>query len=137
MAQPFDCLCGAPSCRGTIAGARDMTPAQLEGVWLNGHIRELLDEKNSSINSAQSTDPTTRALREALIQAEKVVEAARVALSTYVVQNSHELGTTRVGGSKVNGFGTNGALGSAAGLNRRGPTSRELSGEMGGDTIRV
>lgn len=128
MAQPFDCFCGSTACRGKIAGAKDMTPKQLEGLWLNGHIRELKDEQargegaeaggyaareNGHSGDLLPTngvggagDPTARALRDALGHAEKVVEAARAALLGYV--------------------------GAAA---RRGPTSRELSGEMGGDTV--
>lgn len=128
MAQPFDCVCGTAACRGKIAGAKDMTAKQLEGLWLNGHIRELKDEQNASeeAGAGGSTngkygsqdnlshakvgvadgDPTAQALKDALGHAEKVVEAARAALLGYI--------------------------GAAA---RRGPTSRELSGEMGGDTV--
>lgn len=125
MAQPFDCFCGSAACRGKIAGAKDMAPKQLEGLWLNGHIRELMDEQargaeagaHAAGNGHPGTthpaggaggadDPTARALRDALGHAEKVVEAARAAL-----------------------------LGYAGAAARRGPTSRELSGEMGGDTI--
>jgi len=115
MAQPFDCFCGAGCCRGTISGARDMSPAQLDGVWLNGHIRDLKDEqlraqKQNGSNglhksAGRDDDPTAIALREALRHAEKGADAARVALLTY-----------------------------EAAAARRGPTSRELSGEMGGDT---
>ncbi|KAK4212194.1 histone-lysine N-methyltransferase ash1 [Rhypophila decipiens] len=139
MAQPFDCLCGKPTCRGRISGAKDMTDAQLEGVWLNGHIRDLLLERkqqtavgvktNGEVVSENGTAPvnghhaeqehqadqTTKALEDAVLQAEKVVEAARHALFSYIRQT---------GGTK-NG---------PAGAQRRGPTSRELSGEMGGDT---
>ena len=111
MAQGFDCLCGTPACRGHIGGAKDMTDAQLEGVWLNGHIRELKEEQKtkavSSRNSTAVSDPTADALSNALQQAEKVVVAARAALLSY------------------------------AGSQRHGPTSRELSGEMGGDTVRA
>lgn len=115
MAQPFDCFCGSAACRGKIAGAKDMAPKQLEGLWLNGHIRELMDEQAWGKNGHRETagvggvdDPTARALRDALGHAEKVVEAARAALLGYV---------------------------GAAAAGRRGPTSRELSGEMGGDTV--
>jgi hypothetical protein len=143
MAQPFDCFCGTPSCRGRIAGARDMAAEQLDGLWLNGHIRELLEERESAkeqpikqngtptltptaaingngtstsngvkthLNPA-TADQTVLALRDALAHAEKVVEAARLALVSYVE-----------------------AIQEPAGAQRRGPTSRELSGEMGGDT---
>jgi hypothetical protein len=123
MAQPFDCFCGSAACRGKIAGAKDMVPKQLEGLWLNGHIRELKDEqareaggyaaeKNGHRGNllpagvGGADDPTARALRDALGHAEKVVEATRAALLGYV--------------------------GASA---RRGPTSRELGGEMGGDTV--
>lgn len=125
MAQPFDCLCGTATCRGRIAGAQDMKPEQLEGLWINGHIRELLEEQQQKKQTVQkgngngstqakpsaaaTEDPTTRALQEALAHAEKVVESARAALGLYVQQTT--------------------------GHARRGPTSRELSGEMGGDTI--
>jgi len=45
MAQPFDCLCGTASCKGLIDGAGKMGKKKLEGVWLNGYIREMLDEQ--------------------------------------------------------------------------------------------
>ncbi|OTA57873.1 hypothetical protein K449DRAFT_334962 [Hypoxylon sp. EC38] len=144
MAQPFDCLCGKPTCRGRISGAKDMTKAELEGVWLNGHILELLKEQDNSRRNAdlgKETEPengrstisrkdpsteatlpqdaTAHALKDALKHAEMVVEAARVALESY-------LESTAFGGADAT---------LAAGLKRRGVTSRELSGEMGGDTI--
>lgn len=83
MAQAFNCLCGKPTCRGRISGANDMTPVQLEGLWLNGHIRELLEEQQQQ--SAAAAAATTSS--------------------------------------------------DSSGATRRGPTSRELSGEMGGDTL--
>ena len=133
MAQPFDCLCGTPTCRGRIAGARDMTSTQLDGLWLNGHIRELLEErenpkKNQKTNghqqnghttaAAASADQTVLALHDALAHAEKVVDAARLALVSYVEAYGAGPGSARA----------------SSGAQRRGPTSRELSGEMGGDT---
>lgn len=145
-----------------------MTDAQLEGVWLNGHIRDLLAERKAQqtengvaatttdlavgvttdgngiakggivsengtsflplnghtngFHTEETTekpaeaDQTAKALEEAVRQAEKVVEAARHALFSYIRQT---------GGAAKNG---------PAGAQRRGPTSRELSGEMGGDT---
>ncbi|KAK3950434.1 hypothetical protein QBC32DRAFT_346527 [Pseudoneurospora amorphoporcata] len=158
MAQPFACLCGTPTCRGLISGARDMTDAQLSGIWLNGHIRELLEEQRGrgydshSLSTSTSTtanasttassvngdvmftttsekngfhvgelelDQTAQSLRDALTHAEKVVEAARNALTSYV-------GAVNAKSAKV-----------PEGAQRRGPTSRELSGEMGGDTVVV
>ncbi|KAK4098198.1 hypothetical protein N658DRAFT_477441 [Parathielavia hyrcaniae] len=155
MAQPFDCLCGAPSCRGRTAGARDMTAKQLEGLWLNGHIRALLEEQqpvangtatghkasengaNSRPSTTTNTIPTTTAdqtvlaLRDALAHAEKVVDAARLALVSYQANGSPCA-------SFQNGRGSDAAapatIQEPVGAQRRGPTSRELSGEMGGDT---
>lgn len=93
LAQPFSCLCKTRSCRGTISGARDMSSPQLDGYWLNQHIRELLAE------------------RDAL---------------------SRGKDTVSVGGPVSYGAGE-----AKSGSMRRGPTSRELSGEMGGDTSRM
>ncbi|KAJ4313339.1 hypothetical protein N0V84_009468 [Fusarium piperis] len=129
MAQPFDCLCGTPTCRGRIAGARDMTETQLDGVWLNGHIIQLRAEQEAARISA---DPTVNALHEAVVHAEKVLEAARLALRTYT-GNAH----AQNGNGIIMPKFTNGAPAKVAGSEHRGPTSRELSGEMGGDTIRV
>ncbi|KAL7944643.1 hypothetical protein V8C42DRAFT_325436 [Trichoderma barbatum] len=84
MAQPFNCFCGKPTCKKVITGAKDMPSKLLDGLWLNDHIHELLEE-------------------QALLR-----------------DNQHH-------GS----FSHNSGLG----LLRRGITSRELSGEMGGDTI--
>lgn len=136
MAQPFTCLCNHPTCRGTISGAKDMPPQHLQGVWLNGHIRDLLDEKNRTAAPQSDADPTAKALKEALLQAEKVVEAARFALRSYA--GVSQTGVAAVNGTKKNGFVAREDIDLAEGLNRRGPTSRELSGEMGGDTaVRV
>ncbi|KAI5928261.1 hypothetical protein F4810DRAFT_185853 [Camillea tinctor] len=143
MAQPFDCLCGAPSCRGRIAGARDMTPAELAGTWLNGHIHELKEEQQNGNavlpppsttaiahgGDADDDDTTTQALRNALAHAEKVVEAARLALRSYVASS-----TAR---GRASGGGACAGAEAGGGLTRRGATSRELSGEMGGDTVVV
>ncbi|KAM0284549.1 hypothetical protein ACHAQH_001915 [Verticillium albo-atrum] len=130
MAQPFDCFCGAPTCRGTISGARDMTDAQLDGLWLNGHIRELLEERRLNGTSAGAEDPTTRALQEAVAQAEKGVDAARAALRAYTEAYGSRNG---VKGAKA----VNGQSDFPATAGRRGASSRELAGEMGGDTIVV
>jgi hypothetical protein len=81
MAQPFNCFCGKHTCKKVISGAKDMPSQQLEGLWLNDHIHELLEEQE------------------------------------------------KVNGADIN-VGTNGF-----GLLRRGVTSREMNGEMGGDTI--
>jgi hypothetical protein len=41
MEQPFQCGCGTASCKGLISGAKDMTPEQLRGYFLNAHIEDL------------------------------------------------------------------------------------------------
>ncbi|KAB5586059.1 hypothetical protein GE09DRAFT_1017034 [Coniochaeta sp. 2T2.1] len=98
MDQPFDCLCGTPTCRGRISGAKDMTDAQLAGLWINGHIRKLKEEQKAKFASSKAT-----------------------------LTNGHANGTHH----GVDGLSE---TGSTNGSQRRGPTSRELSGEMGGDT---
>jgi hypothetical protein len=170
MAQPFNCLCGKPTCRGRISGARDMTEEQLEGMWLNGHIRELLAEQEQQSSETRDTvsedlydtDQTAQALRDALQHAEKVVEAARTALMCYArtIRTQQYKGVNgtngikaaangHINGNSANGHHSNGhaangcyngastAINAVTGSLRRGPTSRELSGEMGGDTIDV
>ncbi|KAJ4158106.1 uncharacterized protein LMH87_008648 [Akanthomyces muscarius] len=130
MAQPFQCLCGTPTCRGTIDGAKKMTRAQLDGLWLSKHIRELRAEQESAGSpspASVSSDPTTSALQNALDQAEKVVEAARAALLSYTSSSSSNGASTFLSNSADNATKGNG-------IGRRGLTSRELSGEMGGDT---
>ncbi|KAG6087529.1 hypothetical protein E4U15_007761 [Claviceps sp. LM218 group G6] len=107
MAQPFTCLCNRPSCRGTISGAKDMKPSQLEGLWLSPHIRLLLENAQQGEASISST--ASKYLDEALKQ-------------------ERDNGRRSIGvGGEVNG----------SGAGERGPTSRELSGKMGGDTIFV
>ncbi|TDZ30706.1 Histone-lysine N-methyltransferase ash1 [Colletotrichum spinosum] len=141
MAQAFDCFCGTPSCRGKIGGARDMTRSQLEGLWLNGHIRELLDERDSNAGRSENDDPTAQALRDALKAAEHVVEAARSALRSYTESskgnNGHnqqhqqmEMANNGLNGSKFNG-------GQKTAEARNGASARELGGEMGGDTTAI
>ncbi|KXH49113.1 hypothetical protein CNYM01_10014 [Colletotrichum nymphaeae SA-01] len=129
MAQPFDCFCGTPSCRGKIGGARDMSRAQLEGLWLNGHIRELLEERDSGARS-ENDDPTAQALRDALKAAERVVEAARSALRSYTESTTGNSNGTQQQQHQLTA--KNGVNGSKAG--RNGASARELGGELGGDT---
>ncbi len=139
MAQGFSCFCGAETCRGYISGAKNMKPEQLEGVWLNAHIRALLEERdalqsengvaavsgngtmpNGTISTTK--DATEEALKSALDQARKMVDAAQKALDTY--KSIH-------GRSSVDDLGGT----EGKGANRQnGVGSRELSGEMGGDT---
>ena len=176
MAQPFNCICGTETCRGQISGARDMTDAQLSGMWLNKHIRELLEERRAKAATAASAtvptnchaappainakmamsendlvtaplevlDSTAQALRDAIQHAEKALDAARQALVMYVqTVRPHQPGGSETQGcpsahgsaSGISGVSTDSdAAGTVQGALRRGPTSRELSGEMGGDT---
>lgn len=166
MAQSFDCLCDKPTCRGRISGAKDMAPEQLEGLWINGHIRELLEEHSRGMIGGAMTpsgngsvavydtpgnddDVTAQALRNALKHAEEVVDATRTALYSYI-ESSQQAGKAKPVGNGVaknvvekiagdaNVGSSNGNVQGdseiVTGFVRRGPTSRELSGEMGGDT---
>ncbi|KAG5983056.1 hypothetical protein E4U55_000898 [Claviceps digitariae] len=134
MAQPFTCLCNHPSCRGVISGAKDMDPSKLEGTWLNPHIRELLEQKQADPTAFE--DASYKALHDALHQAEKALEAARLAIRTYT-DSQPSSKTVVANGNSVSVSTSTSTSASAEGvsLNRRGATSRELSGEMGGDTV--
>ena len=110
-----------------------MSPSQLEGMWLNAHIRSLLESHSSpsstpSLSSStptstsipSSTDATEQALRENLLLARKMVTAAQKALDTY---------------KSLHGKEDAGAIdGNDGEVRENGVGSRELSGEMGGDT---
>ncbi|KAK3387149.1 hypothetical protein B0H63DRAFT_150931 [Podospora didyma] len=192
MAQPFGCLCKTPTCRGRISGAGDMTDAQLSGLWLNGHIRELRASASAAAQNGKKQQPEhgssssnihqqdqdqemdhrrrrsypgskeeeeedqiTQALRNTLHQAEETAQAARKALTAYtkaIVAQKKKSNSN--GNGKLNGGGGGGSNGSSStadngyhhqeeddggvsvvvGSTRDGPTSRELAGEMGGDT---
>lgn len=134
-----------------------MIAEQLEGVWLNAHIRALLEERDvgaaqlaksgitiarvdavlgndtkangtiteieKGIEASKLKDATEEALKSSLDQARKMVDAAQKALDTY--KSIH-------GRSSVDDLGSTGGKGA----NRQnGVGSRELSGEMGGDTV--
>ncbi|KAK0674567.1 hypothetical protein QBC41DRAFT_332686 [Cercophora samala] len=138
MAQPFDCFCGSAECKGRISGARDMGEEQLRGMFLNAHIRELLGMNGTRTRVEEEEDETARALRN-------VVEAANKALDSYLASKNGvavkvEKKLNGVNGVKraLNGEYKNGGgitEVEAEGLRARGTTSRELSGEMGGDTV--
>jgi hypothetical protein len=155
MDQPFTCFCSTPSCRGFISGAKEMSPAQLEGMWLNAHIRSLLESHSSpsstpslssntptSTSNPSSTDATEQALHENLLLARKMVTAAQKALDTYKsLHGKEDAGPIDGNDGEVreNGVGSRELSGEMGGDTtetkaRRGVTSREMSGEMGGDT---
>lgn len=112
MAQPFDCFCGKPTCKRVISGAKDMPSERLQGLWLNDHIHELLEEQASSqqyqLGSVPGNDGSVRSTQ----------------LPGAVLNGQAE---------KLNGTDAK-ANTQGLGLLRRGVTSREMSGEMGGDT---
>ncbi|KAK4142946.1 uncharacterized protein C8A04DRAFT_29341 [Dichotomopilus funicola] len=134
MAQPFTCLCGTPTCRGRIAGARDMTPTQLEGLWLNRHIRDLLEERDGAAAAAAGG-----AAAGGAGQVNGQVNGHGHGLKGGSIKVGGGVsGTTAGAGAAVGGSGyvtaNSASADVSAGAQRRGPTSRELSGEMGGDT---
>ncbi|CAG8975774.1 hypothetical protein HYALB_00009295 [Hymenoscyphus albidus] len=141
MAQGFQCLCSTPSCKGLITGAKDMTSQNLAGYYLNGHIRELLEEKNGGMNGVDEMkellEVTVRKAREALESAESALGGySKVMREIGRGMNGSGKEEKRNGVGKMNGEGVGGGdmLG-FEGAGRRGVTSREMSGEMGGDTI--
>ncbi|KAK4176379.1 hypothetical protein QBC36DRAFT_9618 [Triangularia setosa] len=140
MAQPFDCFCGSVSCKGRISGARDMTRDQLEGMFLNVHIRELLRMNGSRREEEQEEeedDETAKALREVVKAAERALEGYLAAKKAVAEKKEKKLNGANGVGKKLSGSYTNGngIEIEAEGLRARGATSRELSGEMGGDTV--
>ncbi|KAE8442050.1 hypothetical protein EG329_003907 [Mollisiaceae sp. DMI_Dod_QoI] len=145
MAQGFSCFCGAETCRGFISGAKNMNRQQLEGNWLNAHIRNLLEEKedndklcengdglaenvfsDAAKTDVEAKDETEEALVAALNQA-KMVDAAQRAVDIY--KSLHQNGSA--GLEIVQEQEVDCLLNDSK---RRGVTSREMSGEMGGDT---
>ncbi|KAI9739483.1 MAG: hypothetical protein M1818_005171 [Claussenomyces sp. TS43310] len=158
MAQGFDCLCGAQTCRGRIEGAATMRPEHLEGLWLNGYIREMLAQKAAGAPAQECTeatdgdasfagprsegeDPVQHALKTLMQQAKASAGLAEKSLASYnraKVAHAH-------GGSDhaANGHALHADVADVVALpvstdtGRNGPTSRELSGEMGGDTKAV
>ncbi|KAI1127298.1 hypothetical protein F5Y10DRAFT_242998 [Nemania abortiva] len=48
MAQPFDCWCGSSECFGRVEGAARLDAEKLNGYWINGHIREMLEQASKN-----------------------------------------------------------------------------------------
>ncbi|KAH7357076.1 hypothetical protein BKA65DRAFT_220890 [Rhexocercosporidium sp. MPI-PUGE-AT-0058] len=136
MAQGFDCFCGAETCRGFISGAKTMRKEQLEGLWLNAHIRTLLSERDSSPSSQSSTLSSTTPSSDApssTTQSSTSKYLSNDPSSTAPSSNtSTSSSSTNLNGAKTNGSAEKDEWN---GEQRRGVTSRELSGEMGGDTV--
>ena len=92
MAQGFQCLCGTESCKGWISGAKDMKRGDLEGMYLNGHVRELLEERAEENQKGgngvakdggkgKEEDPVVKMLGVSVEQAKKAFEAVEKALT--------------------------------------------------------
>lgn len=143
-----------------------MTQKQLAGLWINGHIRELLEQQSrisaagngklsengngtaETGHEASGEDHTAQALRDALQHAELAAEASRTALNAYIKSSQSGRTATTYDDGRLNKNGKNHSETDielrggdsksqdegVTGLASRGPTSRELSGEMGGDT---
>jgi hypothetical protein len=164
MAQGFDCFCGSASCKGYISGAKNMSATSLQGMFLNKHIREMLIERdglevaegvvvgfkdespsipNNGVKNGHSNgngikhngnngaekkashaqDETLAVLQLSLMQARKLVDSTQKALDTY--KSLHCNGEH----DEASSNGQKGAV------RENGVGSRELSGEMGGDTL--
>lgn len=122
-----------------------MGRALLEGNWINPYIRTLLEDEEGKVyalndGSANHTgvgetkDATEEALQVALTQAKKMVDATQSALDIYKSFHGHGHVKFQNGATlpeATDGHEDNGGIN---GGKRRGVTSRELSGEMGGDT---
>lgn len=117
MAQSFDCFCGTPSCKGRIAGASEMSEKQLEGMWLNGFIRDMIEERDLENTKMHGHGHGS------------IVHGPGG-------QGNGHRGEEMFNGRKLvwNGAASGPSHVVEGGTGRMGPTSRELSGEMGGDT---
>jgi hypothetical protein len=119
MAQPFACNCGATTCKKWIAGAKDMGMAELQGLFLSTHIKELLHEQTQLYMDGSGTNGAA--------------------------MNGAGMNGAGKNGAGTNGAGTNGAAWMPD-LNggdknqfeehngRHDASARALGGEMGGDT---
>ncbi|KAL2073583.1 hypothetical protein VTL71DRAFT_10909 [Oculimacula yallundae] len=128
MAQGFDCFCGKKDCRGYISGAKNMKPEQLKGMWLNIYIKDLLVERDGTKSqSGQGTylsnDPSSTSSSNSNGSTSSSPTTSNGSSST----NLNGLNPAAKANGQVQQIGLDGEK-------RRGVTSRELSGEMGGDT---
>ena len=128
-----------------------MKQEALDGMYLNGHIRELLERQNGGESEDDFTDSSSEDsdadYRKELVKQAKVPLAAiRKAVEAFAHPQSNASVEQNGNGSvRENGVGSralSGEMGGdttngSAGETRRGVTSREMSGEMGGDTSAV
>ncbi|EPE30414.1 SET [Glarea lozoyensis ATCC 20868] len=110
MAQGFDCLCGTGSCKGWIGGAKDMGWEGLKGMYLNGHIRELLEERDEERKGKMNgktkaeEDSVVKMLGVSVEQAKKAFEAVEQALEAYKRNTSGKV--SGIGSVRENGIGS-------------------------------
>ncbi|KAI9772680.1 MAG: hypothetical protein M1840_000275 [Geoglossum simile] len=134
MAQPFQCECsaGEGNCKGRIAGAGRMAREALEGYWLNEHIEILLAEQEaiaSEKNGHHYAQGTSNGKGEHTLNGSQRVKNGPV---EYDVSNGSSFFF-----SSSNGRAPRPTLAEATidTVNTKtGASSRELGGEMGGDT---
>jgi hypothetical protein len=117
MAQPFRCECGAGEgrCKGWIAGAGQMGGQALEGYWLNEHIEALLVEKEAVVGNGHK---------------QGISNGEGHTLNGKFGKHGDKNGVEKRVGQVLNGDGE-----TCNGKTHNGPTSRELGGEMDGDTV--
>ena len=106
------------------------------GTVLPENGKDPNDQTHTHVQPLKPKDVTAEALQASLEQARRMVEAAQKALDTYISIHSDGIGPGNVQG-RQNGVGSRELSGEMGGDTRRGVTSRELSGEMGGDTVEV
>ncbi|KAI9643067.1 hypothetical protein NHQ30_008802 [Ciborinia camelliae] len=150
MSQPFPCACATPSCVGEISGAGQMNPRDLEGKWLSAHVRRGLEErerKERRENGVGNGNGNRNGKMNVVKNEEGGEERQRER------EGNGNLETINRNG---NGNGNANANANQGNPNvqreipreipretqteiqihgRRGVTSREMSGEMGGDTL--
>jgi hypothetical protein len=49
MDRPFECLCGAPDCLGTISGAKDVPAEVLHRYFVNPHIWRMKENEREQL----------------------------------------------------------------------------------------
>lgn len=122
MAQGFDCFCGSEKCLGYISGAKNLSRNDLKGHWLSGHIRELLAEEREIEMNGNEVNGVNGKKENG-----NGVEVANgwrgMQKERYLNWNGYTNGNGEV---KINGKGA---------VRENGVGSRELGGEMGGDTL--
>jgi len=134
MAQPFQCECsaGEGNCKGWIAGAGQMAREALEGYWLNEHIEMLLAEQeamataqNGHHHAQASSNGTGGHILNGFQKPENgLVEHDDASNGTSSLSsNGGPLHLSTLAESTIATVNT-----------KTGASSRELGGEMGGDT---